>query len=174
MTYRSVFVAVVLSTSLACASGEPQEPAAETLAAPRPGDAHDATAAHGTLEEAAAMIELAAAHYEQVGRAAALADFTADRPPFIDRDLYVFCYGPERTISAHGADPGLIGVAIDELRDVDGKAFGTEIYELGNQEGGGTVEYHWLNPVTGEVEPKVSVVRQMGEDVCGVGAYRGR
>jgi hypothetical protein len=29
----------------------------------------------------------------------------------------------------------------------------------------------WTNPVSGEVEPKVSVVRRIGTDVCGVGVY---
>ena len=31
--------------------------------------------------------------------------------------------------------------------------------------------YPHINPVSHKPEPKVSVVRKTGEDVCGVGAY---
>ena len=31
--------------------------------------------------------------------------------------------------------------------------------------------YPHINPVSHKPEPKVSFVRKMGEDVCGVGAY---
>jgi len=161
---RFLVAAMVLAVGI-----EPQAPPpAEAPAAP------EAAPARGTLEEARAMLELAVTHYEEVGREEALADFTAGEPPFVDRDLYVFCYGPGRTVSAHGANPALIGDNIDELRDIDGNAFGTEIWDVGSQPGGGTVAYQWLNPVSGEVEPKVSAVRKVGEDVCGVGAYGGQ
>jgi hypothetical protein len=126
----------------------------------------------GTPAEARTMLERAVAHYEQVGRTQALADFTARKAPFADRDLYVFCFGPDRTTTAHGADPKLLGVKVDDLKDVDGKAFGTEMWTVGHQPGGGSVEYKWQNPATNQVEPKVSVVRKVGDEVCGVGAYK--
>ena len=126
----------------------------------------------GTLDEAQQMLERAIAHYKEVGREQALRDFTEKKEPFIDRDLYVFCYGADRTIVGHGADPELIGVVVDDLRDVDDFAFGTRIMEAALESpDGGLVEYKWYNPVTAEVEPKVSIVKQAGDDVCGVGAY---
>ena len=126
----------------------------------------------GKIEEARTMLDRAVAHYMEVGREQALSEFTAKKESFIDRDLYVFCYGPDRTISGHGADSGLLGTPVDELRDVDGFAFGTRIMEVGEESpDGGYVEYKWLNPVTGEVEPKISIVRLAGTDICGVGAY---
>lgn len=133
----------------------------------------EVTRQRGTLAEARAMLDRAAAHYQAVGREQALQDFTAQRAPFIDRDLYVFCYGPDRRISAHGADAGLVGASVDDLRDVDGQAFGTRIMEVaGANPRGGLVDYKWMNPATRQVEPKVSAVRQIGADTCGVGAYR--
>lgn len=126
----------------------------------------------GTPAEASAMLEQAVAHYDQVGRIQALADFTAKKAPFVDRDLYVFCFGADRTTTAHGADPQQVGVAFDGLRDVDGKPFGAEMWDVGQQPGGGTVEYTWRNPATNQVEPKISFVRKVGDDVCGVGAYK--
>ena len=125
----------------------------------------------GTPAEAQAMLTSANAHYEKAGRTQALADFTAKKAPFVDRDLYVFCYGPDGKTSAHGADPELVGVSYDTFKDVDGKAFGTELWKVGSRPGGGTVEYKWKNPVSDAIETKISVVRKVGDDVCGVGAY---
>ncbi|OFW10053.1 MAG: hypothetical protein A3H96_03350 [Acidobacteria bacterium RIFCSPLOWO2_02_FULL_67_36] len=126
----------------------------------------------GTPAEAQGLLTRAIAHYEKAGRAQALADFTAKKAPFADRDLYVFCFGTDRTVTAHGADRSQVGTNIDTLKDVDGKAFGTELWTTGNKPGGGSVEYRWTNPATKQVEPKVSFVRKVGSEVCGVGAYK--
>ena len=81
---------------------------------------------------------------------------------------------PERTITAHGVDPALLGVDIDALRDVDGTAFATEMVRVAQASTqGGRSEYKWRNPATGRVERKISVVRAVGTEVCGVGAYQG-
>lgn len=119
------------------------------------------------------MLQRASEHYAAVGREQALQDFTAKKPPFADRDLYVFCFGPDRSTSAHGADAGQIGKSSEELHDADGQAFATRMLDLSQaQPAGGEVEYRWRNPVSGVVERKVSVFRKVGEDVCGVGAYQ--
>lgn len=119
------------------------------------------------------MLDEAVSHYETVGREQALQDFTAKKEPFVDRDLYVFCYGPDMKVSAHGANESLLGDDVNELRDEDGLAFGTKIIEVARADPeGGTVEYKWMNPVSDEVKPKVSTVRAVGDDVCGVGAYK--
>ena len=49
----------------------------------------------GTPAEAKAMLQKAVAHYKEVGRKQALADFNAKKAPFGDRDLYVVCIGPD-------------------------------------------------------------------------------
>ena len=128
----------------------------------------------GSPDEARALLDRAVAHYQEVGREQALSDFTAPAEGFVDRDLYVFCSGSDRMISAHGADAALVGDEVDAFVDVDGFAFGSALMEtaLAAPEGG-TVEYKWTNPVTGDVEDKVSFVQSVGDDVCGVGAYSG-
>jgi cytochrome c len=128
--------------------------------------------ARATQAEAQALLKKAIAHYEKVGRTQALADFTAAKAPFKDRDLYVFCVGPDRKVVSHGADKTQVGVDIDTVKDVDGKLFAVEAWKAGSRSGGGTVEYKWQNPVTKQVEAKVSFVAQAGKDVCGVGAYK--
>ncbi|MCC5905677.1 MAG: cache domain-containing protein [Balneolaceae bacterium] len=167
----NLFVILLFFVSSACSDSEPRSDGTETDQYLQEIPQSE-VGSRGTIEEARAMLERAVAHYNEVGREQALNDFTAKAEPFIDRDLYVFCYGPDRTISGHGADPGLLGTPVDELRDVDDFAFGTRIMDVGEESPeGGFVEYKWINPVTGEVEPKISIVRVAGTDICGVGAY---
>ena len=125
----------------------------------------------GTPAEAKAMLAKAVAHYKAVGRKQALADFTGKKAPFGDRDLYVFCIGPDRLMVANGGYPSFVGMSVDVLKDADGKPLGKALWEMGSRDHGGSVEYPHINPVSHKPEPKVSFVEKMGDDVCGVGAY---
>jgi cytochrome c len=127
----------------------------------------------GTPAEAKAMLAKAVAHYKEVGRKKALADFNGKKAPFGDRDLYVFCIGADRTIVANGAYPTFVGKSADMLKDANGKLLGGALWDAGSKEGGGSVEYPHINPVTHKPEMKVSFVQKAGDDVCGVGAYKG-
>jgi len=128
-------------------------------------------AERGTPAEAKAMLQKAVAHYKEVGRKQALADFNAKKPPFGDRDLYVFCIGPDLTIVANGGFPQYVGYPAGALKDVNGKSVGKAGWDVANAKGEGTVKYQWINPVTHKMEPKISFFQKAGEDVCGVGAY---
>lgn len=127
----------------------------------------------GTPAEAKAMLEKAVAHYKAVGRKQALADFTGRKAPFWDRDLYVFCIGPDRLLVANGGYPSWVGKSVALLTDADGKPLGKALLDAGSREGGGTVEYMLFSPVSNKPEPKVSFVQKVGEDTCGVGAFKG-
>ena len=125
----------------------------------------------GTPDEAKAMLKKAVAHYKVVGRKQALADFTAKKSPFADRDLYVFCIGPDRIEVANGGFPSYVGMSADALKDAKGNAVGKAILDVASSKGEGAVEYLWLNPVSHKTEAKISFVEKVGDDVCGVGAY---
>ena len=125
----------------------------------------------GTPDEAKAMLQKAIAHYKSVGRKQALADFNAKKPPFGDRDLYVFCIGPDYTIVANGGFPQYVGYPAGMLKDVNGKSVGKAGYDLAASKGEGEVRYQWLNPVTHKMENKVSFFAKAGDAACGVGAY---
>ena len=127
--------------------------------------------ARGTPSEARAMLTKAVAHYKAVGRKQALADFNGKRAPFVDRDLYVFCISPDRMMVANGGYPSFVGSSVDILKDADGKPLGKALWDAGSREGGGSVEYAHINPVSHLPESKVSFVQKAGEDMCGVGAY---
>ena len=127
----------------------------------------------GTPDEAKAMVEKAIEHYNQVGRAQALADFTKMKSPFGDRDLYVFCLGPDHKISANGGFAQYVGMSADVWKDADGKSLGKAIWDKAQETSDGSIEFRWVNPVSHVMENKIAFFKKVGQDVCGVGAYRG-
>jgi cytochrome c len=117
------------------------------------------------------MLQKAVAHYQSVGRTQALADFTNRKAPFYDRDLYVVCIGKDRTIVADGGFPQVVGASVDVLKDADGKPLGQAIIDAAASGGAGFVRYHMISPASSQMQPKVSYVQKVGDDVCLVGAY---
>ena len=71
----------------------------------------------GSAAEAKAMLEKAVAAVK-ADPAAALAEFVADAKakdgPFFQKDLYVFCGGPDGNFTAH---PSLVGKSMKNLLD---------------------------------------------------------
>jgi hypothetical protein len=126
----------------------------------------------GTPAEAQAMLQKAIAHYKAVGRKQALADFSAGKPPFRDRDLYVVCIAPDRAISANGAFPQYVGTNVDTiLKDAAGKPLGGSLLGSVSSKETGSVSYVMINPLNGQMEPKTIFTVQLSGDVCGVGVY---
>ena len=71
-----------------------------------------AAADRGTAEEAKALVAKAIAMYDREGREKAFAAIQDPRQGFVDRDLYVFVFGPKRTIVAHGGNTALVGTIV--------------------------------------------------------------
>src|ERR1700693_3645228 len=90
----------------------------------------------GTPPEAKAMLDKAVAHYKAAGRKQALADFNAKKAPFSDRDLYVFCIGPDRSMVANGGYPSWVGQSVDVLKDANGKLLGKSLIDAAGPAGG--------------------------------------
>lgn len=74
-------------------------------------------------------------------------------------------------ITASGAFPQLVGVSADAIKDAEGKPVGTTIWNAGSKNNEGSIEFQWINPVSGNTEPKIFFFQKVGDDVCGVGAY---
>src|SRR5262249_38699018 len=119
-----------------------------------------------TPGEAKAMLDKAVAYYKASGRQKALADFNANQPPFVDRDLYVFCIAPDRTLVANGGFRQYVGQSADLLKDLTGKSIGKAGWDIAASKGEGELHYQWFNPVTMLIEPKVSYFAKAGQDVC--------
>lgn len=126
----------------------------------------------GTAEEAKAMLERAVAAVE-ADEAAALAAITTGADGLRDRDLYVACSSAaDGTVTAHGADPAMVGRNIYELTDATGKKFGEEIHAVATEGELHLVEYVWPRPGETEAVPKATYVTKAREQVCVVGYYR--
>lgn len=130
-----------------------------------------AASEYGSPDEAKAMLEQAVAALE-ADQDAALAAFNAGEAPFKEKDLYVFCGGPDGNFTAHGANASLIGKSLRGLHDKAGTALGENLYAAATPGEYNVVEYMWPRP--GETDPsqKASYVTKVGDQVCAVGYYQ--
>jgi len=121
----------------------------------------------GTAAEAKAMLEKAVAAVK-ADKAKALADFNGPGA-FRDRDLYVFCSGPDGALTAH---PTIKGQQIASLVDKNGKKLGEAILAAAKEGQIAEVDYMWPRPGA-DTTPvkKISFVTKVGDQVCGVGYY---
>ena len=128
-----------------------------------------AQAQFGTAAEAKAMLDKAVAAVK-ADKAKALADFQAGAGGFKDRDLYVFCAGPDGIITAH---PSIKGQQLKGLVDKNGKKLGEEMVAKAAEGKVVEVDYMWPRPGadTAPVQ-KVSYVTKVADQVCGVGYYK--
>jgi hypothetical protein len=122
----------------------------------------------GTREEAKAMLDRAVVMLK-TDKNRALDLFTAGTGGFVDRDLYVFCGGPDGMLTAH---PYYMGTNLMEFKDKTGKAAGEEIYAVANEDEFSEVSYKWVQPGGGgEQVDKVTFITKVGDQICGVGFY---
>src|ERR1700692_758033 len=131
----------------------------------------------GPADEAKAMLTKAVAAVK-ADKAKALDMFNKGEGGFLDRDLYVFCanIGDGKTVALGNPNAKqLIGVDTRTLKDVNGKAFGQELYEAYQKPEGQITEvsYMFVRPGPDKTPvPKVSFVTRVGDLGCGVGYYK--
>ncbi len=128
--------------------------------------------AQGAPDEAKALAERAAEHMREVGPEKALEDFNDPNGKFVDRDLFVVSYGPDRKVVSSVRIKAYLGRDATRFVDSDGKEFGKEIIATAEKSGSGWVEYRMTNPATMKVELKRSYVIKVGDYILFVGAYR--
>ena len=99
-----------------------------------------------------------------------MADFNAGAGGFKDRDLYVFCAGPDGILTAH---PAIKGQQLTTLVDKNGKKLGEEMVAKAAEGKVVEVDYMWPRPGA-DTTPvqKVSYVTKVADQVCGVGYYK--
>ena len=125
----------------------------------------------GTADEAHALVTKAVALYKRRG-AACLPDITDAANGFADRDMYVFAWDRSLVYHAFAGKP-------HNLRKTAAQILGTDVAQLMHDvwaaaaQGGGWVDYDFLNPTTGQVSPKTSFVVPVSADlVLGCGIYK--
>jgi len=156
----------MLAALLGSAPADAKTPAARGT----PADAKASTV-RGTPADAKAMLPKVAAHVKAVGRKQAFQDFTARRPPFFDRGLYVVCLGKNGAylaVTAHGGFPTFVGGAISQIKDAAGKDLGQQMWDAGNKGNAGVLHYSVRSLMNYKVEHKFGVFQKVGDDVCGI------
>lgn len=119
---------------------------------------------------AQALLDRAVEHYRANGEKAFAAFSRAGE--FIDGDLYVYVLGEEGVMKASGGPSiTLVGRDVRNVKDAEGKLLFKEMFEGATAQGGGSIEYRWLNRKHGKVERKVTYYRKAGSVIIAVGYY---
>ena len=132
-----------------------------------------ACAAEPTDKDAIAMTERGAALIKSHGRVEMMKRINAKDPEFVQgalyldmRDLYT------GIVLAHPINSSLVGKDLTDVPDGSGKKYRREIIELAQKAGKGWVEYHYKNPVSGQIEPKSTYILRVDDVVLEAGIYK--
>lgn len=126
----------------------------------------------GTAAEAEAMVKNAVAHMKKAGRDAAYADFTAKKPPFFDRDLYVTVTSLKGPSLAHGQNPKMVGMDMTNFKDIDGKPYFQERFQLAKDKGKFWQDFKFVDPVTKKILPKSMYCELETDVIVCTGIYK--
>ena len=127
----------------------------------------------GSLADAKAMAEKAAAHMTEVGPEKAMTDFERFDGGYRDRDLFVVVYDAQHRVVCAPGNPNFVGRDATLFIDTDGKEFGKAIIAIAEAPpNAGWVTYRMSSPLTHKVEPKTSYVVKAGDYIVLVGAYK--
>ena len=127
----------------------------------------------GSADEAHALVARAVACYRAQG-ASALNHISDPKSGFLDRDMYVFAFDRQGIYRAFAGKPERIGVPVRDSPGVDGDKLVREAFEQA-ENGGGWVDYNFVNPSSGAVNLKTSYVEPVTPDLLlGCGVYKAR
>ena len=125
----------------------------------------------GTEEEARALLQRAVAIL-RVDKPRALEMFTSGDGGLIQKDLYVFCFYRDGTVTAH---PSAVGVNLfgNGATDLKGNPLGKALWSAAQPGGVGQVTYKTERPTTNSLKEftKTTFVTRIAGQVCGVGYY---
>jgi hypothetical protein len=125
-----------------------------------------------SADEAHDLAVRALAHIAEVGRDKAFADFHDATGSYIDRDLYIFVFDRNGTISVFGSKPILVGQPAGSIPGLEPTTFLERAWGAADG-GGGWIQYDVVSPGTKEVTPKESYILPLGNtEFIGCGAYR--
>ena len=130
-----------------------------------------AQAQFGTAAEAKAMLEKAVAGMK-ADPAKTMAQINKGEGGFKDRDLYPVCIGSDGKFAAHPITER-IGLAVKDIKDVTGKAYGEEFLKVAAEGKFAEVSYMFPRPGADKTPvQKVSFVTKVGDYICLVGYYK--
>lgn len=117
----------------------------------------------------------AASHALVAGRERAAADFMDTEGPWVRGDVYIFAQDFNGTSLVLPYLPSEVGTYRLDIQDEEGAFINRDMRSIAlAAEGGGFYEYRWRNPVTNEIEDKVSYVMKVDDTWwLGAGIYEG-
>ncbi len=125
----------------------------------------------GSPEEAVALVERAVAHRSRCSSDSFLRDLTEASKGFFDRDMYVFALDDQGHYLAFGGNAAKVGTRVQDIAGIDGAGLlHTIIAQAGYEPG--WVEYDITNPVSGQVQTKMSYVLMVDDLYVGCGVYK--
>ena len=120
-----------------------------------------------------ALVKKAAIHVKEKGVKEACKDFADPAKGFQKGELYLFVEDLHATMICNIANARLNGKSMQELKDSNGKPFNKELIDTVTKKGSGWVDYVWVNPVTGKLQPKSSYVEAVDGYMVGMGIFKG-
>ncbi|MFZ6872552.1 cache domain-containing protein [Undibacterium sp. Di27W] len=136
------------------------------------GASSQAQTAHGTANEAVAMVQKVIASIKSAGREKTFADINTLQGSFRDRDLYITVNDMNGKNLAHGANAKMQGKDLLDLKDADGKLFVRERLELAKAKGKGWQDYKFVNPVSKQIEQKSMYFEKYEDIIINCGIYK--
>lgn len=109
------------------------------------------------------------------GRERAAADFMDTEGLWVRGDVYIFAQDFNGTALVLPYLPSEVGTCRLDIQDEEGAYINRDMRSIAlAAEGGGFYEYRWKNPVTSEIEDKVSYVMKVDDTWwLGAGIYEG-
>lgn len=129
---------------------------------------------YATTKEAEMMVHQAVSFLKKEGKEKAFEVFNDPKGRFTYRDLYIMVYDMSGNCVSHGAKKDRIGKNFMDEKDADGKQFVKERIQIARDHGKGWQEYKFQNPLTKQIEQKVSYFERVGDVVVCCGAYKKR
>jgi hypothetical protein len=127
-------------------------------------------AQHGTAQQAKAMLKKAVVAVRE-DKAAAFDKFNKSGGGFRDRDLYVFCANAsDGALTAH---PTMRGEHLQDIKGRKGFPLGQEMMKKATEGTIKEVTYWWPRPGTDTPLEKTTFYTKVGDQICGVGYYKG-
>ena len=127
-----------------------------------------------TAAEATAMVKKGVTAIKAAGKDKdkLFAEVTAKDAKWVDRDLYLVVYGMDGVVKAHGANAKLVGNAMLDMLDIDGKPYIKERIDLAKSKGSFWQDYKFTNPTTKKIEPKSMYCEKVDDLVACAGIYK--
>jgi signal transduction histidine kinase len=66
----------------------------------------------------------------------------------------------------------MVGQNLYESKDVNGKYLGKGMIDIAKNQGNGWYEYHFLNPHTNTVQPKITYIQRVDDYYLACGIYK--